>query len=1591
MNSIFRTADRQQYKFPSTSANIDNIVALPKPNDIDIINIRSNKEFFANFIQQINKWFNWFDRFIDIFQRIIDWLKTHNVNRSNQILSDLSRIRDDPKMTLIEMRVTIDSALKLLQPFEDLQRLCQLFNCIIPFQIINAGTLNMQENTINILKELKRFQPNNTFIVDARKIYELTISIIDRQQVQWSLASDNHPCDITVEYRSYGTNNQCETLYEKRNVSIHKNVLHGQFETQRNGQLLITIDNKNYTNPRTVWYRIKSNPLSICHLFQGIFNMQFDKCYHQNSPNISEVDFSKLLGHVFHFINKLLNGDIGLRDMTELQPIFKDKMINIREEVKKLYINRSNEQHNNIINMPTTVAQVPRTQPNERDIEQVCEWLQIYQYYSHLNIIMECIEKFDILPKDNEEVKIGHLKRLSGNENCSLRDITNAYKILQDCFQTLTHQHLQLIKTVVECSNIIHMMKKADLYSQQGRRRFQELRDNLTTQFQLQELNNTILNSWIITYTLIEPFMFKANNFDDFVLRLAQITNLEESSLSHIKVTNDNMQLITMWLSAEETTVLDNALITMEHLYKSGTVDIHLQHLTREQSYYKIGYSIDRIQVGINTVRDENNRNQQGEENNRMEAKRIPFQLSMSDIDNHKRQLTFCNVDAQQNLVYKKALINGQLKLLQTIENIYRIFTKLELGGHPDYQLRDVHYEVHLQGIQASSMLTDLRTYQNAQLDNAIYNRIQSLELIYNSLKTTYDMWIENLKKYRQECSLLKLFSNREIMIIIILLRSSNAENSNRNRFLKKLFEFKNFKNQNEEEKILTIRCLEHYFRSLRIPHVNLTTDHLAELYQRHNIDAGSNTDVCLRKLTTFLKDILEHGGKIFPQEEIHDENEQFIVNINRPVSNPNQISFSNDFDLTICCILLNVFKNQLPSSYQILWCSNTTEEDIHLFFSRIQAFPSLTFVIMDIDKMHHRLREILLKEQDSLTRERIKHGRVFYFSRELTTTRKGLREFKLPAEYKNSQQSCKHLMNLFNERDIKPAEIQIIYGKAGIGKTHRINNEVKDDHTSCFSINDKLNVSLLISSFLLFDSKMTNNNPSIFFNISVHAPFEALNRTLFSLLICGCLNDPTSGLIFSLPHTQAWKFIIEVPYSDVLGVNVQENYNQILPILSIISPSTIEEVTDENYQLSIKKEEELVARFLKAFQDQTIDRMVTMANTGHEIPHRIIIDVFYRCTQSLFGNSDPLKSVDYQGKDYYAECLAWLIDIKYETFMKIVHETKFILTENFAYKLFHVHERKLTKLALIIEGDTGVGKTFLLKFYSLLLNSKITSDPHQGNFIPKIREHSNQFLLTIIETNIENQANVLSAFLQRIRPKVLGLENGDEDEAEILNQRRVQIPILPAAAQQVQHAGPIDDTTILYHIWTTILYVSTENATASIANLIQSLHDFVTDELVKYPLIGTSSRLTDLLQEVNSPSAETSIAIFKEYLFNCQIKPLFYRLLLHPGVTEEQLVEFMSPISQLARELPDIEIVVFFDEVNTASCLGLFKEMFMDGTLHGTSIPKNIFFTAAINPFVKIEENIEQVHRSNYIVHDFPQSLKDLKVSYRALESRTL
>ncbi|CAM2730561.1 unnamed protein product, partial [Rotaria socialis] len=98
------------------------------------------------------------------------------------------------------------------------------------------------------------------------------------------------------------------------------------------------------------------------------------------------------------------------------------------------------------------------------------------------------------------------------------------------------------------------------------------------------------------------------------------------------------------------------------------------------------------------------------------------------------------------------------------------------------------------------------------------------------------------------------------------------------------------------------------------------------------------------------------------------------------------------------------------------------------------------------------------------------------------------------------------------------------------------------------------------------------------------------------------------------------------------------------------------------------------------------------------------------------------------------------------------MNETKFILTENFAYKLFHVHERKLTRLPLIIEGDTGVGKTFLLKFYSLLLNSNVINGPIHAN-IASIDDHAvsdDENSDSTDDNDVPTHANIAPHILER-------------------------------------------------------------------------------------------------------------------------------------------------------------------------------------------------------------------------------------------------
>ena len=311
------------------------------------------------------------------------------------------------------------------------------------------------------------------------------------------------------------------------------------------------------------------------------------------------------------------------------------------------------------------------------------------------------------------------------------------------------------------------------------------------------------------------------------------------------------------------------------------------------------------------------------------------------------------------------------------------------------------------------------------ELEQVSKQRTSAFDHIYESFNQHYDEWMKNLETCRAQCCLLNLFSNRQIMILIILLQQSPSPTSIRRRFLEKIYSFRNTsqqQNNDDEEQKFAIQCLRHYLSSIRIQQAN----NFEEIYKLHQIDAGRSSEARLKNLAEFLNALFNDGQELMERQGTIDPDQQFLI--------PLTVDEEN-LDITTFNVLIDLLNQRLPSSFQILWCTTATNEDIKLFFSRIRKFRYLTFLIIDIDKMHHRLREILLSEQDCLTREQVEHGTIFYFSKELTTSRSGLRQFHMPAKDHQADSPATKLKKLFQTNKIAIPLIRIIYGAAGIGK----------------------------------------------------------------------------------------------------------------------------------------------------------------------------------------------------------------------------------------------------------------------------------------------------------------------------------------------------------------------------------------------------------------------------------------------------------------------------------------------------------------------------------------------------------------------------
>ena len=71
----------------------------------------------------------------------------------------------------------------------------------------------------------------------------------------------------------------------------------------------------------------------------------------------------------------------------------------------------------------------------------------------------------------------------------------------------------------------------------------------------------------------------------------------------------------------------------------------------------------------------------------------------------------------------------------------------------------------------------------------------------------------------------------------------------------------------------------------------------------------------------------------------------------------------------------------------------------------------------------------------------------------------------------------------------------------------------------------------------------------------------------------------------------------------------------------------------------------------------------------------------------------------------------AFGIDLSRTHCLEVIDDSAYILTLDYALKLLNIHERCLCRMPVVIEGETGVGKTALMDMLRKLWNVSLLTE----------------------------------------------------------------------------------------------------------------------------------------------------------------------------------------------------------------------------------------------------------------------------------------
>ena len=1345
-------------------------------------------------------------------------------------------------------------------------------------------------------------------------------------------------------------------------------------------------------------------------IFDGLVQRCRDRYFEQRAPIAEISEGRKWIAECMGIIKKIKTGNLALSELRIVLDLVRN--LNLKEEIDK------------ICNFFADTQSVDRT----KLAETLQKWLQLLQYWVNAESVVHTLEVYNLVePTDSDFADLKQISEQSSTgDDIQISNDDAKLERLAELFKGMNHIHLQLFSTLAASENIVKFFQEFQYHSRDGRNRFDKLREMITISLRGQDFMYGLFNCVVQAHMYCEPFASKAP-FLEITAAVREMKFDNPSQLDCIRTAHTHIAEVREIFNEVTSSTTENSSARMRTLKDTGKAEVHLHRLLFLPSIYQISYSVHQLANGNSDVTK-------------------TLILTQERIDEHKRQISFC-LDQDANSELRD--FRDQLLIL---DDIVEKLMQLELKGHPHYQNKELSIPLQLGIDFFREHLSKLESHERDWEDAlSSARRSEPLLTIWSdsevlmSLKLLSDVGGElvNALGLNVEPVSCARYTGGSISANAVCLASYFQALSNF------VYSHRNAAHQAKENRpaYLSPERIEEVWskRALRSGNMARFRQECADDFR---IGLTALVDI-VKELTAFFPatPILKSKDQFMHSLSNDDSVEKAILNIfNSPHSDcvarlpsaaqilwgshetkSNEVDlffqraaiFSSHIFLVFGVNLLPFNCKELVLKYQEKLYHSSSHGELHFVYycspcvhihSWIKFYPNLKTRISSSEHIGNILSQRCPKL--SCIVGDIGSGKSHKIQK------------KLDQRSSNGVEVLSICINdTLQARDIILAFYRLLIG----GKP------------TCVYINLSLNSPLAHANRIFFElltlgtlrdssQGMLLSLPDICsaWEIVVECPYgkdigvDVKSSAALLLPAVEMLADmeqvldadiydvgPEERFVATYLHAyytpgrrQDWPHLIdrvsvgntktEFPESEI-AVREDDDLCRVLidKAINEFAPNTSAKRTKFHQRLYLRYLYRRFKYFTGIFFSYNQDWRLNLGSTmmrqmlreadnlccrdlscDSRFPHVYLVFDDDHCAIPMYADEATILSQQFQklrevtkgglvqlseidrasvvsngAPTRWERYISWALELKLEQVRESLKRFRFVLEEDNAFKLILFHERRLARLPVILEGETGVGKTFVLEMYCHLLNLKMMTPT----------------------------SKLISGYFQRILSKY-------PEVGDVLS--------LVDALQNLQNERL--NGRELRELWTKIL---ARLAEASQAQLLLEFKEQILSWLSEYPLLDSEVFRQQNGKYLNGSdlSTESAEKVLKRFL-GLKTKSIFHRLLVHPGVTDSTIEIFLEPILDTASDCflrcPETTIVVFFDEVNTAGCLALFKEVMVDHSFRGKQIPPNVFFAAAINPLTdgadiqtrqKADANRPIVNRQIYFVHKLPEVMTDL------------